>query len=156
MPESGAARRERLSALVVLLVALAALVEARRLPFGSVSAPGAGFFPLTLGAGLALLGAALLVRSFATTAGGPAAPFVTPSARARLMTVMIAMLAYAALLGWLGFALATFALMVVLFRVVESHGWARAVLESAATAVLAHVVFKAWLGVRLPPGPWGF
>jgi hypothetical protein len=46
--------------------------------------------------------------------------------------------------------------MVVLFRVVESHGWTLAILESAASAGLGHVIFRTWLGVRLPPGPWGF
>jgi hypothetical protein len=150
-----AARRERWAALAVLGFASAALVEARRLPFGSVSVPGAGFFPLTLSAGLALLGTLLVVRAFTAPPTGAAA-FVAPGGRARMLTVVVALFAYAAALGWLGFALTTFALMVVLFRVVESHGWPRALVESAAAAALSHVVFKTWLGVRLPPGPWGF
>jgi hypothetical protein len=151
--------RETWSAAVVLVVGVAALVQARTLPFGSIAAPGPGFFPLTLSIGLALIGAVLVARA-ALAGGGPdavaAGTAPAAGARARLVIVVGAMFAYAAALPWLGFVLTTFALMVVLFRVVESHRWTTAVIESIASAALSHVVFRTWLGVRLPPGPWGF
>jgi hypothetical protein len=91
-----------------------------------------------------------------TTAPGPARPPAAPGARVRLVAVVGALFAFTAVLERLGFVAATFLLMVVLFRVVERHRWAIVVAESATAAIASHLLFKTWLGVRLPPGPWGF
>ncbi len=132
-----------MAAAVLLLGAVAVLVEGRGLPFGAVAAPGPGFFPRAL--------------AVAVVAGrASAAPPAMPGARFRLGAVVGVLFAFTAVLDWLGFAAATFLLMVVLFRVVERHRWTIVVAESAAAAAACHVLFKMWLGVRLPPGPWGF
>jgi putative tricarboxylic transport membrane protein len=146
--------RELGAAVVLLAAALAGLVEAWRLPLGRVVAPGPGFFPFTLAAGLTVTAVLLLVRARRRPA--PAPPPATPGGRARLVTVVVALFAYTALLGWLGFVLATFLLMLALFRAAEPHRWPVTLLAAASAAVLGHVLFKTWLGVRLPPGPWGF
>ena len=147
--------RDVAMAAVLLLGAVAALVEGRGLPFGTVAAPGPGFFPRALAAGLAGVAALLLVG--AVMAGRAAAPpAAVPGGRTRLAGVVIALFVFTAVLDHLGFVVATFLLMAALFRVVERHRWTTVVAESAAAAVVSHVGFKIWLGVRLPPGPWGF
>jgi len=147
--------RDVAAAAVLLLGAVAALVEGRGLPFGTIAVPGPGFFPRALAAGLAGVAALLLAR--AVVAGRASAmPPAMPGARFRLAAVVGVLFAFTAVLDWLGFVAATFLLMVVLFRVVEQHRWTIVVAESAAAAVASHVLFKMWLGVRLPPGPWGF
>ena len=144
--------RDVAAAVVLLLGAAGAIVEGRSLPFGTIAAPGPGFFPLTVAVALAGMAVLLLVRP------QPAAPPLAwpPGARVRLLAVVAALFAFTAILEPLGFLAATFLLMLVLFRVVEEHRWAIVVAESAAAAVASHVLFKTWLGVRLPPGPWGF
>ena len=147
--------RELGSAVVLLAAALAGLVEAWRLPLGSAVAPGPGFFPLALAAGLAASAALLVVRAVARPPARPAGPGAA-GGRARLVAVVAALLVYTAVFSRLGFVLATFLLMVVLFRAVESLRWPVALAAAAAAAVLGHLLFKTWLGVRLPSGPWGF
>jgi hypothetical protein len=34
--------------------------------------------------------------------------------------------------------------------------WTVAIAASALTSIVTYVIFKVWLYVRLPPGPWGF
>lgn len=147
--------RDVAAAAVLLLVGLAALVHGRGLPFGTIAAPGPGFFPRVLATALAGVASLLLGRAVAARAA-VAGPPVPPDARIRLTAVVGALFAFTAVLEPLGFVAATFLLMVVLFRVVERHRWTIVVAESAAAAVASHVLFKTWLGVRLPPGPWGF
>ncbi|HEU5195467.1 MAG TPA: tripartite tricarboxylate transporter TctB family protein [Methylomirabilota bacterium] len=147
--------RDVASAALLLLGAAGAFVHGRRLPFGSIAAPGPGFFPLTVAAALAGVAAVLLVRALAARVA-PAGPTAAPGARLRLVAVVGALFAFTVVLEPLGFVVATFLLMLVLFRVVEQHRWTIVVAESAAAAVASHVLFKTWLGVRLPPGPWGF
>jgi putative tricarboxylic transport membrane protein len=147
--------RDVVAAAVLLLVGLAAFVEGRGLPFGAIAAPGPGFFPLVVATTLAGVSLILLARAVASRPAPVAVP-VPPDARLRLAAVVAALFAFTAVLEPLGFLAATFLLMVVLFRVVEGHRWTIVVAESAAAAVASHVLFKTWLGVRLPPGPWGF
>ena len=148
--------RELAAAVVLLVAALAGVVEASRLPLGRIVAPGPGFFPFALALGLAATAAMLVMRALRhAQPSRPAAP-VSAGGRARLLTVVVALFGYTAVLGGLGFVVATFLLMVVLFRAVESHRWAVALAAAASAAVLSHLLFKVWLGVRLPPGPWGF
>ena len=147
--------RDVAMAAVLLLGAVAALVEGRHLPFGTVAAPGPGFFPRALAARLAGIVVLLLAR--AVVAGRAAArPAAVPGGGTRLAGVVVALFLFTAVLDHLGFVVATFLLMAALFRVVERHRWTTVVAESAAAAVVSHLVFKIWLGVRLPPGPWGF
>jgi putative tricarboxylic transport membrane protein len=176
--------RELGSALGLLLLSVVALVQARDLPFGSLRSPGPGFFPVLLAAGLGVIALVLVARARAAARaaatdgaadrGAPAPPApAAPAARVltapapeaaqaaggdrrKLVLVIAALVAYTAVFERLGFVLSTVGLLLVLFRVVQSHGWWIAVAESAGTALAAHVLFRVWLGVRLPPGPWGF
>src|SRR5258708_28908688 len=57
---------DRLSGSVLIVAAGFAIFEASRLPFGTVRAPDAGFFPLCLSVLLLIAGAAIVLRSFTT------------------------------------------------------------------------------------------
>jgi hypothetical protein len=109
-----------------------------------------------MAAALVGVGVALVLRARATGPTHADAMPAPPEGLRRLVTVVIALFAYALVLTWLGFALSTFLLMTVLLRAVQAPPWPIALGGSAAIAVLAHLLFKTWLGVRLPPGPWGF
>jgi putative tricarboxylic transport membrane protein len=131
-------------------------VEASKLPFGSIETPGPGFFPLCLAAGFSLVALVLVIRSRGEREGEGAAPLILPGRRGKVIAAIVTLVVYALVLEWLGFVVATFLLMVVLFRAVEPQRWLVALGGAAACALLSHVVFRLWLGVRLPHGPWGF
>lgn len=151
-------RRERWAAAVLTIAALIVLNEARKLRVGTVVAPGPGFFPLVLGAAFCLVSLALLVRALRTAAppepagAGPADRL----GRWKVAGIITALVGYAFALESLGFVVATFALLVFFFRALEGQRWVAAVGGSLAVSLLTFVVFKLWLQVSLPPGPWGF
>jgi hypothetical protein len=66
------------------------------------------------------------------------------------------LLVYALALERVGFGIATFVLITFLFRAIEPRPWPVAVSGAATAVVVCHVVFRVWLGVRLPIGPWGY
>jgi hypothetical protein len=150
-----ATRAELWAAAALTAFGIAATIEAARtLSFGSVTRPAPGFFPLCTALALALVSGGVLLRSFRRS---PATP-TTPSAPRRIhaAATLIALLVYALVIERLGFGLATFLLIAFLFRAIEPRSWPVALGGAAATAVACHVLFRVWLGVRLPPGPWGF
>lgn len=146
-------RRDPWAAGVLLCFGLAAIVEARRLAVGEAGQPGPGFFPFWLAVAFTLVTAALFVLSFRSR---QEVESVSEPVRWRpLGLTFLSLLGYALALEPLGFLLATFLLMLVLFRSVEPLGWPAAVGGSLATSLLAYALFKVWLQVQLPAGPWG-
>ena len=114
-----------------------------------------GFFPLWLALALSVVALALLLRP----AAAAPRPVAGPPERLRPGKAVLAVLAtavYAAALEPLGFVLTTFLFLVFLLTVVEPRRRTAALAIAAATAGACHLVFKAWLDVQLPAGPWGF
>ncbi|MBI2203914.1 MAG: tripartite tricarboxylate transporter TctB family protein [Candidatus Rokubacteria bacterium] len=156
MTSPTADRAQRWAAAALTAFGIAAVVQARTLPFGSITRPAAGFFPMCLAVGLTLVAAAVLVRSFRERHEPTANAEASAGRFARGAATLVALLVYAFALDAVGFGVATFLLITFLFRVIEPHRWIVALGGAAVTVAVTHVVFRIWLGVRLPIGPWGF
>lgn len=148
--------RQVWTAVVLLVAGLAGVGQAWKLPLGTIETPGPGFFPFCLAGAFSIVMAVLVVRAVRRPGTDDDAPLMQRDRRRQVVLLMAALFVYAFVLEALGFVLATFLLMVVLFRVVEPQPWIVAVGGAGASAFLGHLVFRVWLGVRLPPGPWGF
>ena|SRR6266850_2488961 len=144
-------RRDLVSALFWLAVAIFAAAQGLALKLGTLHQPGPGFFPFWGGVVLGLLSLILVVQSLgAKSASPPAWP-----ASARLFVVAGALLAYILLLERIGFVAVTFAFLLLLFRL-ERRGWAFSTLTAGAGAAASWALFQLWLKTQLPVGPLGF
>jgi hypothetical protein len=133
--------------IITIAVAGFLFLNARDLPFGTISAPDAGFFPKLLSAILAVAGLGLVARS---TFEKEALPEFT----ARSWAVPIgaaALLLYAALIDRLGFVLCTVAIMFLLMTVYGRLRWAVSLAVSISAVAVCYFCFTE-LGVPLPQG----
>jgi putative tricarboxylic transport membrane protein len=124
--------------------------EAAKLPLWDGFAPGSGFLPLVFGA---------LLAAFALAAGFVALREEAPEAPGGLgrpTLVTLALLGGAAGIESAGFFASMFAMMAFLFLVAERRRPLPSVATAAGMALLLTGVFRGWLGVPLPAGPWGF
>ena len=147
--------RDRAAAAVLVVFGVGGLVAARRLTIGDPAHPGPGFFPFWLALALCVVALALLL----TRSPVVPRPVAVPAERRRHGKVVLALAAsaaYAFALEPLGFLLATFLILLFLLGAIESRRWSSSIAISAATAAACHLVFKVWLAVQLPAGPWGF
>ncbi len=148
------AKRELAAALFILAVALILMGGGWRAGWGSLSVPGDGFVPFLIGVLLAALSLAQVARQF--RAGRQVVegkPFlVEPGSLKRILCVLVAVSAYVALLEFLGFALATFALFLFLMRTVDPMNWRGALLVSLLVTLAGFVIFQVWLKAQLPEG----
>ena len=142
---------ELVAAGALAVFALAGLLVARPLTIGTPQSPGPGFFPFYLLILLGLCGIGLIAVAVRRPSGRRDEALVFRWRKPAL--VLAVLLVYALLFERLGFLFATFAVIVVLLRIVERQRWlvnlGSAVLISASLYLLFH-----WLGVRLPPGFW--
>jgi putative tricarboxylic transport membrane protein len=147
-----AARGEVVLALAFVAAGGFWILSALRLPLWDGFAPASGFLPLIYGALLVALAlAALLVEAQgADGAGREANPISRP------LLVIAALAAAIAGIEPAGFAAAMFLAMFFLFKVAERLPLIPSLLASTGSAGLLTVIFRTWLGVPLPKGPWGF
>lgn len=115
-------------------------------------APGSGLLPLIYGILLVALAAVAVAVDLITDRE-------SDEAKEPVQKPLLVLLATAAgVLGieFAGFAVSVFLAALFLYAVIERHALVPAVLASIGTAGVLTVVFRNWLGVPLPSGPWGF
>jgi putative tricarboxylic transport membrane protein len=124
-----------------------------QLGIGKPQSPGPGFMPLLAAVLLFTLSLLTIVienRGHAEDKAEKTAlgleEIIKPS------SLVISLLGYAFLLNILGYVIATFLLLFVLFSITELHKWRKNLVIAAVIAILSFVVFDKWLRVQLPDG----
>lgn len=145
--------RDRVAAAALLLFGLAGAFEARRLVVGTASRPGPGLFPFWLAVALCVVAGALLLRRGHPV---PARGAEVGLRRGKVVLTLSAGLAYAFAMEPLGFTVTTFLFLLVLLSAIGPQRRIASLTISALTSGASYLVFKVWLAVQLPAGPWGF
>ena len=123
--------------------------------FSRMGTIGGGFFPFVAGTALISLSVVVLITSLsAKKEDGPGKEQFLPERDSgkKLLSALLALLAYVLVLKYLGFVLTTFFFMVFLLRFIEPQRWIVVFSAAALTSGAAHLVFNIWLKVQLPRG----
>jgi len=149
-------RTDFFSAVTLLALALAALLEASKLPFGRVGAPHAGFFPFILAIFLAIFSLVFLAQLIGGHKGETGDSRAGSATWKKIILAVGALVVFGALFESLGYVISTFLFMVFLLRAVERQKWSLVVVVSFATSLSTYLVFGLLLGTPLPGGILGF
>jgi putative tricarboxylic transport membrane protein len=144
-------RRDLVSGLFWLTVAMLAAAQGYSLKLGTLNRPGPGFFPFWGGVVLGLLSVVLVIDALRRDSADAAALGWSWKAP----VVAGAVLGYILLLERLGFTVVTFLFLLGLLRL-GRYGWALSGVSAALGAGATYVVFQLWLRTQLPAGPLGF
>jgi hypothetical protein len=137
--------RELRSGLFFFGMSLLVLWESLRVELGTLKEPGSGFLSLFAGLGILALSLVLIVRGWRVRE--PAKPHSH-----RVTFAMISLFIYSFVLDSLGFIVATFFLVGVLFRVGQPRPWWFLIGVSALVAFLSYLIFGVFLRVYFPRG----
>jgi hypothetical protein len=142
-----------ISGMALLALALATLFEARKLPFGGLSSPQAGFFPLILAILLAVFSLPVLSQA---VKDDNANRFVERARNLRgIGLALAALLAFALLFERLGYMVSSFLFIAFLLRAVERQKWWLVVAVAFSTSLVSYLIFGWLLGMSLPAGILG-
>ncbi len=142
---------DRIAGLVIALAGAFLLYTASSLPFGKLTAPDAGFFPIILTTGLTGLGIVLFLVSFRS------GRFSLEMTKQSLGVVVCAaaLVIYAIAVNRVGFVLSTVAILLMLMRAYGGLSWKTSLLICVPAVLAAYIGFNE-LGVPLPRGILGW
>jgi len=103
-----------------------------------------------------LLAIALLVRSLRKRKENKSVRTSGSANRKKLLGTVFALLSFAFAFPHLGFLLTTIPLMIFLSRAVGELNWKISLTIGLTTSFFMFLLFKVWLKVQFPTGPWGF
>ena len=138
-----------------LALAAAVCIESWSYNVGGLHNPGPGFLPFYASILLGCLAVISLVQTL-KGASGPAPEIWGGTGFGKLGLMLGVLFMYVAVFDLLGFLLATFLLLLVLFRIVEPYGWKTVLASALITTAAVYFVFVVLLESRLPKGSLGF
>jgi putative tricarboxylic transport membrane protein len=131
-------------------------VDSFRSGIGAFRSPGSGFFPFWLGVILAILALTLGVVNLLKPEGEKGMDLWKGTRWRAVTGVMILTLIYSLLLKPLGYLIATFVLMTVLFCMAERKRIGFRIGIGFVVVLASYVTFQYWLKVSLPKGVLSF
>ncbi len=149
--------RDRWSGLFWLGISVFVCVKAFGMDIGTFHLPGPGFLPFWSGVIFGLFSILLVVTSLLKKSGEGKVKHLWKGRNwSKVIIVLTSLFIYAVLLQRLGYLLATFGLMTLMFGMMgKGKLWIR-VVSAAFTAFATYIVFYRWLGVQLPKGIFGY
>jgi putative tricarboxylic transport membrane protein len=145
---------ELLSSLLLILVGTLFCRSSLHIGIGSINAPGPGLIPFGTGALLILFSvgtiAEVLITKRAEAQGS--IPLFMGRRWGVIFSVLISLFVYALVLNFLGFLLATFLVLLLLFKIPGQRSWKGAVGVAALTTACTYALFGYALQCSLPPG----
>ncbi|MGQ0663375.1 MAG: tripartite tricarboxylate transporter TctB family protein [Pseudomonadota bacterium] len=145
---------ERIVGAMFGLLGLLWIVKSFELHYMDEFAPGSGFLPFWLGVAIAAFAAMFLY----STRGEPAATAdpSPPGGARKVAVIALGLFVCVVAMEWLGFVVPIALYLLFLVGVVERRGVAVAAGTALGTPLALFLIFKVFLRVPLPIGPWGF
>ncbi|MCX5908522.1 MAG: tripartite tricarboxylate transporter TctB family protein [Deltaproteobacteria bacterium] len=139
-----------------ILFSLVVCVEAYRLRLGTITKPGSGLFPFSLGVVMLVLSLSALFQAIGRKTKDEKRTPQEPFRWWSIVFIVAATLAFALTLEKIGFLIDTFLFICLLLKVVEPQTWKTSIIGGLTTAVVANVVFNVIFKAQLPSGMLGF
>ncbi len=145
-----------LSSLLLVLVAFIFCFYSIKLGLGEASAPGPGFVPFLAGCLLIVLSVGSLFEKGRTGSQEDTSGLSQGKRRTMALGILGLLFLYALAMGFLGFLIATFLVLTLLFKIPEKQSWGVSLVVSILTVVFTYVIFEYFLQVTFPVGFLGF
>lgn len=143
-------KRERLAAIVLMVIGLGAIIGAFDIGFGTFNNPGPGFYPFWLALLLTIASGALLIANL--NSDGEKMVLWNKGSWVRPLIGVLIMLAYGFLMNWLGFFSATFLMFMTWMTIIGGEKPQKSLMVSIGIVIFVYLLFVLFLQVQLPDG----
>lgn len=144
---------ERVGSLVFLIVSVAFLVAALRMPLGQLKTPGPGFMPMLLAILMVAFSGTFVCKAFLKPEKREEEP-LAKGALGRVFSLILGLIAYCALLTPVGFPVLTLIFLIVFMKILGVPRWRTILIVAVGTTICSMLIFETWLAVPFPKGLW--
>ena len=144
-----------ITSIIWMGLGISVVIGSYRLKLGTLGNPGAGLMPFVLGISLFLSSIPILIRSLMTKDKESYENIWSGIEFKKLILVPVSLIGYAMILEKVGFLVATFLLLFILFKIIGSRRWSFALAVSVLVVLLSYLLFVTLLKVEMPSGIWG-
>ena len=150
-------KRNFISSIVLLVLALAIMMEARKLPFGTLKAPQVGFLPFILSILLAIFSLILFARAIREKGDKEGVPFEMRFGSWEALGLAVgALLAFTVFVERVGYIISSFLFVAFLMRTIQPQKWWLVIVVALLSSLGCYILFVSCLGTTLPEGIFGF
>jgi Tripartite tricarboxylate transporter TctB family len=147
-------KRDLISGLFWLAIAIFVLTKALELGVGTLSTPGAGFMLFSSSILFGVLSIVLTVKALVRTEEDKGiAELWQGLLWGNVVITVVALVLYCLVLVKVGFIIATTAFMAVLYGVGRMKAWV-VIVSALLTAALTYIIFHYALQIEFPRGPF--
>jgi putative tricarboxylic transport membrane protein len=147
---------DQYSSLFLFIIGILVMFRSVAYGFGTFGAPGLGFITFLAGLVLSLLSLALFISSFRDPENRGRLRDLWEGLRVgRVLYVLLLLVAYALVMRNVGFLIATFVLLFLLFRLEASYRLRNIIILSLLSSTASYVLFEVVLKAQLPKGILG-
>lgn len=143
----------RIISLLLLIFSGSYLLKSLSIPYGRISEPGPGIFPVGVGILMTLLTFFNFIKFFHGVPSKKTGESL-PQGKDfyRWIGILLVLVFYGVFLGVLGYILSSIILLMLVLFLLGMNGWIRIVLISILTSVISYYLFSIILDVPLPRG----
>lgn len=141
---------EVVATLLFVLFAIGGITLSLQLPLGTPLEPMPGFVPLIVCSFLLCVSVVQLVVAIRST---DLIAEELGEAWQRPAALIVGLLTYSLALDYAGYIIATFALSLLIMRILEPDAWVKPIVISLGLTIFSYLLFDRLLDVNLPEGP---
>jgi putative tricarboxylic transport membrane protein len=141
-----------IGAAFFFVIGLVSTLEGYRIKPGTISTPGAGFFPFYLGAILFVLSFFLFFKALRERRAREGGTVKMGRRWKRLLVGLAMFIVYVYALKPLGYIICGLLFLGLFVKIIEGRSWKSTLLISIICTLVSYVVFSKYLGVPLPKG----
>ena len=151
--ESMRNRGDVVGAILLILLGIGVVIESIRLKVGTPLMPQPGFFPFLFG--FLMIGLSIIHLFQGWLGRGKSSQQTQVATFGELrppVVLVVSMIAYTAVLEWLGYVLPTIFISAVILRVMGLTSWKAVSVTSLSLSLGTYILFGRILGIDLPAG----
>ncbi|WP_248909913.1 tripartite tricarboxylate transporter TctB family protein [Halocatena marina] len=141
-------RTDEIAAVLLILFSLGVYLASKPFPSGPTNAPGAGFFPQLIAAGISILAVIQFVKSVLDDANTSYS--VTLTGISRVVIPIMLSAAFVLTMPLFGFLVGSMVFLIALMRYSGAQSYLTIVPVSIAVSLVLHYIFVEFLHVPLP------
>jgi putative tricarboxylic transport membrane protein len=145
-------RFDYISGLVLFILAIVLLFQARGLSIWGEDGPSEGFFPFVLSMLLGILSAVILIQAFVKSRQASESIRILGPKKRKFFSYIISFFIFGFIFSKVGYSVTLVTFLIFILRIVERQPWKLTLIVTVLSVICSYFAFDVFLKVSMPEG----